>query len=237
MKALLIFSLIAFLTTLSGSILPFYREAWTKRHLWQLLAFSSGVLLGIAFLHLLPEAFSLGSRTAGLALLMTFAFLFAAENVTMVHACEDFLKPPSSHVRPVGALVALALHAGVDGMAIGVGLQQNMILGSVISFGVVLHKFSDGMTLTSLLRAAGYSRTRESILSLLLALATPFGAFMSFKCAGPLPSHVIAGVLGVASGSFLYVGAADLLPRLHESHDRYCLLFFLLGIFSVAFMP
>src|SRR5258708_3597651 len=126
MKALLIFIGIAFLTTLSGSLLPFYKKAWTQRHLWRLLAYSSGVLLGIAFLHLLPEAFSLGSHSASVALLFTFAFLFAAENVTMVHACEDFLKPPTSHVRPVGAIVALALHAGIDGMAIGVGLRQNV---------------------------------------------------------------------------------------------------------------
>src|ERR1017187_2709037 len=118
MKAILFYSVIAFLTTLTGSFLPFYKEAWAKRHLWRLLAFSSGVLLGIAFLHLLPEAFSLAGHVAGLTLLFTFAFLFAAENVTMVHACEDFLKPPDSHVRPVGALVALAIHAGVDGMAI-----------------------------------------------------------------------------------------------------------------------
>src|ERR1019366_9873029 len=99
MKAIFLFSGIAFLTTLSGSFLPFYKEAWAKRQLWRRLAFSSGVLLGIAFLHLLPEAFSLAGHTAGLTLLFTFAFLFAAENVTMVHACEDFLKPPDSHVR------------------------------------------------------------------------------------------------------------------------------------------
>jgi len=237
MKPLFIYCLIAFLTTVFGSFLPFYKKAWTQRHLWQLLAFSSGVLLGIAFLHLLPEAFTLSSRMAGLALLGTFAFLFAAENVTMVHACEDFLKPPSSHVRPVGAIIALALHAGVDGMAIGVGLRQNMILGSVISFGVILHKFSDGMTLMSLLRAANYSQRREWVLSAVLALATPVGAFLSFQCAGPLAPKAIAGVLGIAAGSFLYVGAADLLPRLHESHDRYCLVFFLLGICTVGLMP
>lgn len=234
MNALLIYGFIAFVTTLAGSILPFYREAWTSRHLWRLLAFSSGVLLGITFLHLLPEAFSLGSRVAGIALLVTFAALFAAENVTMVHACEDFLKPPSSPVMPISALIALTLHAGVDGMAIGVGLRHNMVLGSVISAGVILHKFSDGMTLTSLLRAAGYSKTKEWTLACALALATPLGAFLSFHGSGPLPDIAIAGVLGVATGSFLYVGAADLLPRLHQSHDRTCLFFFLFGMLAVG---
>jgi zinc and cadmium transporter len=237
MKNLLLYCGIAFLTTLAGSFLPLYKEAWANRHLWRLLAFSSGVLLGIAFLKILPEAFSLSSHMAGVTVLTTFAVLFAAENITMVHACEDFLNSPSSPVRPIGAVVALALHAGIDGTAIGVGLRQNALLGSVISLGVVLHKFSDGLTLTSLLRSAGYSRSRQWILSLALALATPLGAYGSFHGSGSLSNAAIAGILGVAAGSFLYVGAADLLPRVHQTHDRYCLSFFLIGIIAVGLMP
>ncbi|MFA5974769.1 MAG: ZIP family metal transporter [Elusimicrobiota bacterium] len=235
MKILFFYSVIAFLTTLSGSLLPMLKEEWTKKHLWRLLAFGSGVLLGIAFLKLLPEAFSLAGNTAGLSILTTFVLLFAAENVTMVHTCEEFLEPPKSPLMPISALAALSLHAGIDGMAIGVGLRQNVLLGSVISLGVILHKFSDGLTLTSLLRAAGYSRFMECILAVALAFSTPLGAFASFLWAGPQSSTVIGIVLGVAAGSFIYIGAADLLPRLHDAHDRYCLFFFVLGIVVIGF--
>jgi zinc and cadmium transporter len=237
MKILLIFSLIAFWTTLGGSLVPLLTESWGRRNLWRMLAFSSGLLLGIAFVHLLPEAFQLAGRLAGMTLLATFVFLFAAENVTMVHSCADFLEPPKSPVVPVSALVALTLHAGVDGMAIGVGLRQSFALGGVISLGVVLHKFSDGIALSSLLRASNYTRAKQWVLAVLLATATPLGAFLSFYWAGPLPATAIGAILGVATGSFLYVGAADLLPRLHEAHDRYCLIFFLLGTLTVAFLP
>jgi zinc transporter ZupT len=236
MKALAIYGSVAFLTTLSGSTIPLLGRSWAGKHLWRLLAFSSGILLGIAFLHLLPEAFELAGQTAGAALLITFSLLFALEEVTMVHSCEQFLEPKRSAVAPVSALLALALHAGVDGMAIGVGLRQSMALGGVISLGVILHKFSDGLTLTSLLRAAGYSRRAEWTLAVLLALATPIGAALSFYWSGPLTDRTTGIVLGVATGSFLYVGAADLLPRLHEAHDRLCLVFFLLGALTVGFM-
>jgi zinc and cadmium transporter len=237
MNALLIYISIAFVTTFSGSMVPILSQSWARKHLWRLLAFSSGVLLSIAFLHVLPEAFALAGRQAGVALLITFGTLFAAENVTMVHTCEDFLKPPSSPVVPIGALIALSLHAGMDGMAIGVGLRRDMALGGIISLGVILHKFSDGLALTSLLRAAGYSRTKEWLLACLLALATPVGALLSFRWSGPLPSVAMGAVLGVATGSFLYVGAADLLPRLHQAHDRQCLAFFLLGLVVVGVLP
>lgn len=235
MNALWLYSSIAFVTTLSGSLLPIFEEAWARKHIWRLLAFGSGVLLGIAFLHLLPEAVALSGKSAGLALLITFVALFAAENVTMVHACEDFLTPPKSPLVPIGAMAALALHAGIDGMAIGVGLRQNAVLGGVISIGVILHKFADGLTLTSLLRAAGYSKTKGWILASLLALSTPIGAFLSFLGARLLSPAVIGPVLGVAAGSFIYVGAADLLPRLHAAHDRFCVFFLIIGVTVVGF--
>jgi zinc and cadmium transporter len=229
-QTLFLYGSIAFVTTFSGSLLPLLGDGWSKKHLWRLLAFSSGVLLSIAFLHLLPEAFELSGKSAGVAVLVTFGLLFAAENVTMVHSCEDFLKPPASAVIPVSALVALTLHAGVDGMAIGVGLRRDMTLGSVISLGVILHKFSDGLTLTSLLHLAGYSKPHQWTLATVLAFATPLGAALSFLWSGPLSASMMGVVLAIATGSFLYVGAADLLPRLHDAHDRYCLLFFLLGL-------
>lgn len=236
MKALCIASLIAFVTTLSGSLLPLLREDFNARYLWRLLAFGSGALLSIAFMHVLPEAFELSGRHAGIAVLVTFVVLFAAESVTMVHACEGFMHPhpPSSPIAPISALLALTLHAGVDGMAIGVGLQQNMVLGGVISVGVILHKFSDGLTLTTLLRAAEYSKRRKWLLACLLALATPAGAFLSFLSSEPLPPMGIGIALGVATGSFLYVSAADLLPRLHEVKDRYSFVFFLIGIVVIG---
>jgi zinc and cadmium transporter len=236
MGALLFYGSVAFLTTFSGSLVPLLNHNWDKKHVWRMLAFGSGLLLGIAFLHLLPEAFELAGKGAGIALLVTFVILFSAEHFTMVHSCEEFMEPPKAPFIPLIALIALTVHGGLDGMAIGVGLRQDSALGGVISLGVILHKFSDGFTLTSLLQAAGYPKAKRWALSLVLALATPLGAFLSFYSAGPLPGAAIGAVLGVATGSFLYVGAADLLPRLHEAHDRYCVLFFALGTAVVGFM-
>ncbi len=236
MKALCLASLVAFVATLSGSLAPLLRKDFSPRTLWRFLAFGSGALLSIAFIHVLPEAFDLAGRMTGIAVLVTFLILFAAESVTMVHACEGFLHPhpPGLRLAPVSALIALALHAGVDGMAIGVGIRQNLILGGVISVGVILHKISDGITLMSLLQAAGYSQRRKWFLSCFLALATPAGAFASYFFAGPFSPLSIGVALGVATGSFLYVSAADLLPRLHEAKDRYSFVFFFLGVVVMA---
>lgn len=219
---------------MAGSALPLVHRELGTRRLWRLLAFGSGALLSIAFLHALPEAYQLAPWGAGLAVLGTFLVLYAAESVTIVHACGDIHHSRTSAFTPLSALSALGIHAAVDGMAIGIGLQQNPSLGGVISFGVILHKFSDGLTLTGLLRAAGYSAARQWLLAAVLATATPAAAILSFHSSAPLPPAVIGTALGIATGSFLYVASADLLPRIHEVRDRWSFVFFLAGVALIS---
>jgi zinc and cadmium transporter len=236
MKALIIYSLVAFGITLFGSLVPMLQATWAERHKWRLLAFSSGVLLAIAILDLFPEALALNGKSASVAVLVTFGILFALENLTSAHAEGegDFLHPRSLDRASLTALGALTLHAAVDGMAMGVSLRQNLAFGSAISIAVILHKFVDGLTRTSLLQTADYRRFKEIALTGILAAATPVGAFLSYVGAAHISPHTTGIVLAVSTGSFLYVGAADLLPRLHESNDRYNLVFFLVGLLVVG---
>jgi zinc transporter ZupT len=237
MKALIIYSLVALGTTLFGSAVPLLKAGWAEKHKWRLLAFSSGVLLAVAILHIFPEALAMNGKSASLAVLITFGALFLMENLTSVHAGDDFLHPRSLEMVPFTALIALTLHAGVDGMAMGVSLRQNLAFGSAISIGVILHKFVDGLTRTSLLHTAHYYKFKEISLSILLALATRWALFSPIS-ARPISPHISIGlILAVSAGSFLYVAAADLLPRLHESHDRYNLVFFLIGLLVVGLFP
>ncbi len=234
MRALIIYSWVALASTLLGSAVPMLKASWGEKHKWRLLAFSSGVLLGIAILHLFPEALAQAGSTAGPVILLTFGILFTMEHLTSMHAGEDFLHPGSLEMVPMTALIALTAHAFVDGMAMGVSLRQNLAFGSAISIGVILHKFVDGLTRTSLLHTAHYYRLKEICLTVILAMATPVGAFLTYMGSASLNTHAIGVILAISAGSFLYVAAADLLPRLHESNDRYNVIFFLAGLLVVG---
>jgi zinc transporter ZupT len=237
MSALIAYSVIALVATLLGSLIPLIQAKWADRQKWRLLAFSSGVLLGIAILHLFPETWEHAGKSGSITILITFGILFAAENMTSHHAGHDFLHHATGEMVPLAALLALTLHAVVDGMAMGISLRGNLAFGSAISVGVILHKFVDGLTRTSLLHAAKYYQLKEISLSVLLATATPIGAFLTYMSAAHLNPHTIGILLGVSTGSFIYVGAADLLPRLHESNDRHNLMFFLIGLIVVSAFP
>lgn len=77
---------------------------------------------------------------------------------------------------------------------------------------------------------AGYGRQRAFLLSLVVALATPLGAVTAFAGVVGIADSLLALLLGVAAGSFLYVGATDILPQLHRQQVRGAFALFLAGV-------
>ena len=66
MTKLWLWSFLAFSSTLLGAGLLLIQRDWSRRNIWRVLAFASGVLLSVSFMHILPEAHTLSPRMAGL---------------------------------------------------------------------------------------------------------------------------------------------------------------------------
>jgi zinc and cadmium transporter len=224
-----LFALASVASTLAGAYFLTRNPRWTERYLWRLLAFGSGTLLGITFVHLLPEAWTLNARWAGGAALLAFVLFFVVEQFTVVHACSELMEDCHVHTLGYGALAALSVHSFSDGLAMGFSFMSSESLGFFVSAGVLLHKFSDGLTLTSLLLAAGYPAKKAWGLILALALATPLGMAASLGSARFVTPQILAALLGLAAGGFFYVSTADILPRIHKRRDPLCWIFLLAG--------
>jgi zinc transporter ZupT len=99
---------------------------------------------------------------------------------------------------------------------------------------LALHKLADGFTLTSLFSQNGMNR-RSSLAGLLLvAAATPLGCAVKSLGLRGLPPAAEAALLGFAAGSFIYIGAADILPRIHKTEDKTTLGYFAMGLIGLA---
>ena len=74
----------------------------------------------------------------------------------------------------------------------------------------------DGFALGSLLVAREYSKKMLISLSIVLALATPVGAIVSYYLLKGLAAN--AGLfLGMSSGLFIYISTAHMLPEAHHA--------------------
>lgn len=204
------------LSTLGGGLLAIH----CRRSLHTLAAIGAGILLGAAFLDLLPEAVSLGiaagfpvAGTLGMALGSFLLFFFID---TLL---EAFTRKEGSEGRSlVAGRIAgglLILHSFRDGMAIGASFAASPAAGYAVALGIGAHDFGDGLN-TVLLTTRGKQPQRLDYMFLFVdALAPVAGGLAAVWYFSSLKNSVF--LLAVAGGFFLQMAACDLLPELRRS--------------------
>lgn len=236
--AFLGFNAAAFGLTLLGGAAPFARGLFSRRGLTRLFSLRSGILVAAVFLDILPEARGLDPAVAGWGGVAAFGLLFASQSFLVLDSCPEYLEECRVHLLGWTALAAIFLHSFVDGLNLTVSFSAGALAGTAVGVALALHKLADGFTLTSLLGQSGYSR-RAALAALgAIALATPLGSALSWAwlatLSGARAQGVMAGLLGFSGGALLYIGAADILPRLHKGEDKANFAFFGAGLAVVA---
>ncbi len=183
-----------------------------------LLGFSSGAVIAVALFDILPEIFALDRGGAYMPLAaLGFLVFFGLERYTALHGSREHEHAAQAHEQELGALSAagLTFHSFLDGVAIGVGFQTSSQMGFLIALGVIAHDLSDGMNTVTVVLAHGNPRRRAGFWLALDMIAPLLGAAATilFNLSAALP-----WLLAFFAGSFLYIGASDLLPEAKE-HD------------------
>lgn len=183
-----------------------------------LLGFSSGAVIGVALFDMLPEVFALHGGPSYMPMAaIGFLVFFGLERFTAMRRANRDAKNVTRDEQELGVLSAagLCVHSFLDGVAIGVGFQTSAALGFLIAMGTIAHDLSDGLNTVTIVLAHGNSRQRAMFWLAVDMLAPVLGAATTLlvNLDGLLPF-----VLAFFAGSFLYIGASDLLPEAKE-HD------------------
>ncbi len=207
-----------------------------------IIAIGAGIRIGAAFFDLIPEAVKLvGGALDQVMLATAFGFLafYVIEKLTAVHvgheaAAElDHGDAAHPHVGVIGAS-GMSIHSFLDGVALAAGLAVGGGLGVVIAVVVVIHRFSDGISVVSLLLAS-QTPVREAYRWVaIVAIAPVLGVLLGLVV--KVPDQVLGLMLAVFAGFFLYVGAAELLPEAHRSdRSRWVVLATVGGVVAIYF--
>jgi ZIP family zinc transporter len=183
-----------------------------------LLGFSSGAVLAVALFDILPEVFALGGPSYMPIVALGFLAFFGLERYTALHRAREHVHADASHEPELGALSAagLVVHSFLDGVAIGVGFQTSPHVGLLIALGIIAHDLSDGMNTVTVVLAHGNPLDRAVMWLIFDMVAPVLGA--TFTVFYRLQLSTLPWVLAFFVGSFLYIGASDLLPEARE-HD------------------
>lgn len=215
--------------TFAGMLLILAREAWSRRYSSSLVSYSAGVLLGVGFLHVLPEAMELNAHAPAFILLAFILFYFL-EHHLLIHAgheeqhhaqltVDDCGDGCCTRPHPLGlvAFFGMALHSAIDGMIIGTGFEVSHELGLLAALGVIAHEVPEGIAMLAILLHYGWQRRRAIQLTSFVAVATPAAALASYALVRDLSPELLGALLAMAGGSFVYIAASDLIPESHRS--------------------
>jgi zinc and cadmium transporter len=215
------------------------KEDVLKKYIGFFISLAIGALLGDAFIHIIPGAFSskLGESLAGLLLIAGILLFFVIEKfVHWHHHGED---KEESHIHPVGKLVLFTdgFHNLIDGAIIGASFLVSVPVGIATTIAVILHEIPQEIGDFAVLIHAGYTKQKALLWNFISALAAFIGLIIVFIF-GNVVENAALWFIPIAAGGFIYIAVADLIPELHKTknakHSIIQLSIIILGVLSMV---
>lgn len=185
-----------------------------------LVSLSAGVMIGDAFLHLIPEAAENGFTTqTALLILAGMTFFFILEK--FIHWKHCHLHPSHDH-KPsyvIMNLIGDAFHNFIDGLLIAGSFLVDIKLGLATTFAVVLHEIPQEIGDFGVLLHGGFSKGKAILFNLVTAMFAILGAVVGLLLSTVirfLPEYLIP----LTAGGFIYIAASDLIPQIHQHNDK-----------------
>lgn len=192
-----------------------------------LVSLSTGVLLGTALLHVLPEAFGSGEppQALFLTLLGGLLFFFLLEKAELYrhghhHEHDDHDHHHGFDAEQAGrggwsVLVGDSIHNFCDGVLIAAAFLADPHFGIVTALAIIAHEIPQEVGDYIVLINAGFSRMRALAYNALSGLAAVVGGVLGYFLIGPWREY-LPYMMVVAASSFVYVAVADLIPQLQK---------------------
>lgn len=207
-------SLVSFI----GVLVLLLKEKWLNRILLALVAFSTGALIGSAFLHLLPEAI----EDAGLENIVK-VFLFVILGFASFFILENFIHWHHHHAKehpeimPFSYLILAsdAVHNFIDGVVIAASFVVSFPLGVAASLAVLIHEIPQEIGDFGIMIYGGVKKSRALFLNFLSALVAVLGGLVGFFLSGKIGENVVF-LLPFAAGNFIYIASTDLIPEIRR---------------------
>jgi zinc transporter 9 len=223
-----VFAVLMFFAVVVFGYIPLSLEL-SSDHLKQLTAIGAGVLIGSAFLVIIPEGLESFEKdggetqvefsTMGLVILCGFVLMLLLEIFGLPHAVHH---DEDKDLLGLSATIGLVAHAAADGLAVGASISSNTETGLIVFIAIMLHKGPAAFGLTSFLKHIKIDDAKSRRYLLLFALSSPIVAILTFfalKDTSFATDDNIGIALLFSAGTFIYVATVDVLPEVH-SHDH-----------------
>ncbi len=200
----------------------YIKDSTLKIWMPRLIACAVGVLLGDAFLHLLPDAMTLSESTSTVFIWTLTGILCFYGIEQCFHWRHDHsLEVPTVNITSTASFAKMNLlgdgiHNFVDGVLIAGSFLADPLLGITTTIAIIMHEIPQEISDIAVLIQGGLAKKQAVIANILCASACPVGALTTL-----LAAHVItlslSALLAITAGGFIYIATTDLIPLLRQS--------------------
>jgi zinc transporter 1/2/3 len=226
--------ILIFLTTVIVIIYPIKSRTYPEhnRPLELADAFASGIFLGAALFHMLPDAMK-GFAAAFPANDYPLAELFCAGGFLLLLFLErisNYFAAEKNHAHTLSYMLAIILivHALIEGAVLGV--NDTFATASVIFLAIIAHKSSESFALAVILNRSDLALRRIVIIIILFSLMTPLGIAFGTSITTLMQSNTsqlfTASFNAFAAGTFLYMSTLHHINHHKRQHEAESLLEF-----------
>ncbi len=213
-----IFGLSIVIVILLAGWIPFKKRLKDNQHIdfpiGETLA--TGVFLGAALLHMLPESNSL---FATMGYNYPLAFIITGAVFLVFLWFEHLGKELYHHQRadhPAFAILAwcmLSVHSIMLGTALGLANHNSMII--MLFLAIITHKWAESFAIAVQLNKSSMSSNTSLIFFILFSLMTPIGIYLGWYFGHGIETHSIFDpiLIAASAGTFLYLGTLHGLER------------------------
>jgi len=215
---IIVFSLIGGVISLSlASILLINKRVAQKMAQFG-LPFAAGALLAAVFLDLLVEGVEHDEAESLFmsALVGIILFFFAERFIRWFHHHHQHgKKDPAVPLLIIGDTA----HNTLDGVAIAAAFLISIPAGIITTLAVAAHEIPQEVGEFGALLNKGVSRGKVMVANIFSSLAATAAAIVTYFV-GQSDKLPLGVVFGLSAGFLLYVALSDIIPSLHENHNR-----------------
>lgn len=231
-----ILSLVIVAIGFAAGVVPFFFR-WTHLTAHRWIAFGAGTILGVTFLHMLPEGYELAGAAGIPFLLAGFLTLYLIEQFAFRHPHDE--AKGDFHELGFLSFLGFTVHDIIDGIALGSGGNVPELTPAIF-LALVLHKIPTTFAFSLLMLHGGYGRKAILKYLCILLAAIPAGVLLSGWLVNIIgeQERTIGALINFSAGTFFYIGAYELLPEMHRHSEKGSKigLYFVIGLALMALL-
>jgi len=215
---IIIFSLIGGVLSLSLASLLLINKKIASKFARYGMPFAAGALLAAVFLDLLAEGIEHGEADVlFVSTLIGILLFFMAERFIrwFHHHHQHEGKDPAVPLLIIGDTV----HNILDGVAIAAAFLVSIPTGIITTFAVAAHEIPQEIGEFGALLGKGMKRGRVLLVNIMSAVVATIAAVVTYFI-GQTEALPLGVVFGLSAGFLLYVALSDIIPTLHEEHNK-----------------